>query len=66
MENYEMRINGEDRGLNDRPLLNFCQVFGARTGQTFDVLILLFEKKSACPIVSRLLIIDCHGLLLMK
>jgi hypothetical protein len=66
MENYKMKIKGEDRGLNYRPMLNFCRVFGARTGQTFDVSVILFEKKSACPIVSRLLIIDYHGLLLMK
>jgi hypothetical protein len=47
-------------------MLNFGRVFGARTGQTFDVSVLLFEKQSAFPNVSRLLIIDYHGLLLMK
>jgi hypothetical protein len=61
-----MRIKGEDRGLNYRPILNFCPVFGGRNGQTFDVSVLFFEKESACPIVSRPLIIDYHGLLLMK
>jgi hypothetical protein len=66
MENYKMNIKGEDRGLNYRPMLNFCRVFEARTSQTFDVSVLLFETNSACPIVSRLLIIDYHGLLLMK
>jgi hypothetical protein len=66
MENYKMNIKREDRGLNYRPMLNFFRVFGARTDQTFDVSVLLFEKKSACQIVSRLLIIDYHGLLLKK
>jgi hypothetical protein len=66
MENYKMKIKRKDRGLNYRPMLNFCRVFGARTGQTFDASVLLFEKKVACPIVSRLLIIDYPGLLLMK
>jgi hypothetical protein len=66
MENYKMKIKGKDRGLNYPTMSNFCRVFGARTGQTFDMSILFFEKKSACPIVARLLVIDYHGLLLMK
>jgi hypothetical protein len=61
MENYKMNIKGEDRGLNYRPMLNFCRVFGATTCQTFDVSVLLFEKKSAWPIVSGILIIDYGG-----
>jgi hypothetical protein len=61
-----MNIKGEDRELNYRPMLNFCRVFGARTGQTFDVSVLLFETKPACQIVSSFLIIDYDGLLLMK
>jgi hypothetical protein len=66
MKNYEMNMTGEEAGLNDRPMLNFCRVFGARTGRTFDVSILFFEKKIPYLIVSKLLIIDHHRLLLMK
>jgi hypothetical protein len=61
MENSRMTIKGEDRGLNYQPMLNFCRVLGARTGQIFDVSVLLLEKKSACQIVSSLLILIIMG-----